>query len=129
MSPRPPPSAPRAARRAAEAAARKGETGGSEAGTCVDLLECSQSTANVARFLLKKQAIRREPTMPDDVLAEPANALSESWKSDPRWKGIQRPYSARDVLRLRGSVHVEHTLARMGAERLWELLHTEDYVP
>jgi isocitrate lyase len=53
--------------------------------------------------------------------------LEESWKSE-RWKGIERPYSAEDVIRLRGSIQVEHTLARMGAERLWNLVNTEDYV-
>src|SRR4030095_8180433 len=46
-----------------------------------------------------------------------------------RWDGIERPYTAEDVERLRGSVQVEHTLARLGAERLWQLLHEEDYVP
>src|ERR671935_2565289 len=46
-----------------------------------------------------------------------------------RWEGIERPYAAQDVERLRGTVRVEHTLARLGAERLWELLHTEPYVP
>lgn len=46
-----------------------------------------------------------------------------------RFDGIVRPYSAEDVKRLQGSVKVEHTLARMGAEKLWELLKTEDYVP
>jgi isocitrate lyase len=46
----------------------------------------------------------------------------------PRFAGIVRPYSTEDVLRLRGSVKIEHTLAEMGARRLWELLHTEDYV-
>ena len=50
------------------------------------------------------------------------------WHGDPRWKGIMRPYRAEDVERLRGSVKIEHTLARMGAERLWELLHSEPYV-
>jgi isocitrate/methylisocitrate lyase len=45
-----------------------------------------------------------------------------------RWDGIERPYASEDVERLRGSVHVEHTLARRGAERLWELLQHEDYV-
>jgi isocitrate lyase len=45
-----------------------------------------------------------------------------------RWEGIERPYGEEDVRRLRGSVQVEHTLARLGAERLWELLHTEPYV-
>jgi isocitrate/methylisocitrate lyase len=46
-----------------------------------------------------------------------------------RWRDIERPYSREDVERLRGTVHVEHTLARLGAERLWELLQTEPYVP
>src|SRR5881392_3505811 len=46
-----------------------------------------------------------------------------------RWRGIERPYSHKDVERLRGTVHIEHTLARLGAERLWELLHSEPYVP
>jgi isocitrate lyase len=50
------------------------------------------------------------------------------WQSDPRWNGITRPYSAEDVERLRGTVQVEHTLARLGAERLWDLLHAEPYV-
>ncbi len=58
-----------------------------------------------------------------------AAALAEQWKSDSRWQGVTRPYSADDVLRLRGSVLVEHTLARLGAERLWDLLHSEAYVP
>ncbi len=48
--------------------------------------------------------------------------------NDERWNGIERPYSVEDVQRLRGSVTVEHTLARLGAERLWDLLHSEDYV-
>jgi isocitrate lyase len=52
-----------------------------------------------------------------------------SWSTDERWKGIQRPYTAADVARLSGSIHVEHTLARLGAERLWQLLHSEEYVP
>ncbi|BCJ87618.1 isocitrate lyase [Effusibacillus dendaii] len=53
--------------------------------------------------------------------------VQESWKAD-RWKGIERTYSAEDVVRLRGSVQIEHTLARLGAERLWHLLHTEHHV-
>src|SRR5947209_9434104 len=55
--------------------------------------------------------------------------LEKDWASNPRWTGITRPYAAKDVERLRGSVHLEHTLARLGAERLWRLLHTEPYVP
>ena len=46
-----------------------------------------------------------------------------------RWEGIQRPYTTDEVERLRGTVHVEHTLARLGAERLWELLQMDEYVP
>ena len=54
--------------------------------------------------------------------------LKKSWDSDPRWKHIQRPYSAEDVVRLRGSVNIEYSLARLGAERLLHLLHTEPYI-
>ncbi len=56
------------------------------------------------------------------------DALDNEWTNDPRWQGVQRPYSAEDVVRLRGSVMIDHTLARLGAERLWHLLGTEDYV-
>ncbi len=54
--------------------------------------------------------------------------IKQSWRSDDRWKGITRTYTAEDVVRLRGSVEVKYTLAEMGCQRLWELLHTEDYV-
>lgn len=57
-----------------------------------------------------------------------AEALSQKWESEPRWQGIKRTYSAAEVVKLRGSVQIEQTLARMGAERLWDLLHSEDYV-
>ncbi len=57
-----------------------------------------------------------------------AAALSREWATDPRWAGIERTYSAADVIRLRGSVQEEHTLARIGAERLWSLLHQEPYL-
>jgi isocitrate lyase len=56
------------------------------------------------------------------------DCLNYDWANNPRWSGIERPYTAEDVLRLRGSVAIEHTLARLGAERLWELLQTEPYV-
>jgi isocitrate lyase len=54
--------------------------------------------------------------------------LERQWATEPRWRGVERPYSGEDVVRLRGSVRVEHTVARVGAERLWELLGTRDYV-
>jgi isocitrate lyase len=53
--------------------------------------------------------------------------LDAEWKTNPRWAGIKRPYSQQDVDQLRGSVHIEHSLARLGAERLWSLLHSESY--
>src|SRR5215218_3543229 len=56
-----------------------------------------------------------------------AERLTRDWES-PRWQGIQRDYSGEDVLRLRGSLAVEHTLARRGAERLWSLMHELPYV-
>ncbi|TDQ53365.1 isocitrate lyase [Actinorugispora endophytica] len=59
---------------------------------------------------------------------EASAALQQQWETDSRWAGIERTYSAEDVVRLRGSVTEEHTLARLGAERLWSLLHSEDYV-
>jgi isocitrate/methylisocitrate lyase len=60
--------------------------------------------------------------------AEQAARLAGDWATNPRWRGLKRDYTAKDVVRLRGSVQEEHTLARLGAERLWHLLHTEDYV-
>ena len=63
------------------------------------------------------------PTRSDQIAA-----LENDWATNPRWAGIQRGYSAADVVRLRGSFPIEHTLARRGAEKLWDLLHTEPYV-
>ena len=56
-----------------------------------------------------------------------ADELAERWARDPRWAGVARPYAAEDVIRLRGSLRQEHTFARHGAERLWDLLHTEEH--
>src|SRR5580698_6934729 len=54
--------------------------------------------------------------------------MEYEWANNPRWKSVERSYTAEAVLRLRGSIHIEHTLARLGAERLWELLESEAYV-
>ena len=54
--------------------------------------------------------------------------LQKSWAEDPRWQGIKRDYSAEDVVRLRGSLTVEHTLARRGANTLWKLINNEPFV-
>jgi isocitrate lyase len=57
-----------------------------------------------------------------------AEDLQRDWNENPRWKGVTRAYSAEDVVRLRGTVHVEHSIARLGAEKLWNSLQTEDFV-
>src|SRR6218665_1848159 len=55
-------------------------------------------------------------------------ALEKDWAENPRWKGIKRGYTAADVVRLRGSLQVEHTLAKRGSEKLWNLINTEPFV-
>src|SRR2546430_15782168 len=62
-------------------------------------------------------------------LRSQSKELERRWKSEARWRGVRRDYSAEDVLRLRPSVLVEHTLGRVGAERLWQLLVSEPYIP
>jgi isocitrate lyase len=57
-----------------------------------------------------------------------AQALAKEWSENSRWNGIKRNYTAEDVVRLRGSVMVEHTLAKRGSEKLWNLMHTEPFV-
>ena len=57
-----------------------------------------------------------------------AEQLKMDWANNPRWAGVTRTYSAEDVVRLRGTVHVEHSLARLGSEKLWKSLHKEDFV-
>jgi isocitrate lyase len=57
-----------------------------------------------------------------------ASELARAWAQEPRWEGIERPYAADDVLRLRGSFRIEHTIARQGADRLWDLLTSSEYV-
>ncbi|MGZ4137328.1 MAG: isocitrate lyase, partial [Actinomycetota bacterium] len=57
-----------------------------------------------------------------------AEELERAWSTNPRWRGVERTYSGEDVVRLRGSVRVEHTLGRIGAERLWDMLRTRDYI-
>src|SRR3954452_8435944 len=54
--------------------------------------------------------------------------LAKDWAENPRWKGVKRNYTAEDVVRLRGSVQIEHTLAKHGAEKLWNLINNEPFV-
>lgn len=54
--------------------------------------------------------------------------LKEMWQNEERWQGVTRPYTAEEVIRLRGSIDIEHTLAKRGAEKFWDLLQNETYV-
>jgi isocitrate lyase len=65
---------------------------------------------------------------PQSRASQQAATLRQQWSTDPRWRGTERTYTAEDVVRLRGSVQEERTLAWLGAQRLWRLLHEEDYV-
>nr|WP_154923125.1 isocitrate lyase [Microbacterium testaceum] len=69
----------------------------------------------------------QQPLRPGDQ-TETADEIRAAWENDPRWDGIERTFSADDVVRLRGTVREEATLARRGAENLWNLIHTEEYV-
>jgi len=62
------------------------------------------------------------------TIEERSRKLEQEWTGNPRWRGVKRDYTATDVVRLQGSLHIEHTLARRGAEKLWRLLHEEDYI-
>ncbi len=64
-----------------------------------------------------------------EIQGDEAACIQQEWDSDPRWKGIKRPYSPEDVLKLRGTLKIEYTFAEAGAQRLWHLLQTEDYIP
>src|SRR5689334_1206751 len=57
-----------------------------------------------------------------------SKALQHEWSADARWQGVERNYTADDVVRLRGSMRIEYSLARHGAERLWELLNSGEFV-
>jgi len=71
------------------------------------------------------------PSLPPQTTtpADRGDAAADPWGASPRWQGIRRDYSWADVDRLRPSLPVEHTIARHGAERLWQLLHDQDYLP
>ena len=69
-----------------------------------------------------------DPDLPEGLRRQSVEALKRHWAEDERWQGVARPYTAEEVVRYRGSLPIEYTLARRGAERLWKLLHTEPYV-
>ena len=68
------------------------------------------------------------PESRDGLRKQSVQALQRHWAEDERWRGVTRPFTAEEVIRYRGSIGIEHTLARRGAERLWKLLHSEAYV-
>jgi len=63
-----------------------------------------------------------------EILDDDAACMQQEWDCDPRWHGIDRPYTPEEVLKLRGTLKLEHTFADVGAQRLWYLLQTEDYI-
>src|SRR6202000_550801 len=71
---------------------------------------------------------RKSPRRTEMTRQQEAQQLQSQWTEDARWKNIRRGYTAQDVVRLRGSVQVEHTLAKRGAEKLWALLNEEPFV-
>jgi isocitrate lyase len=81
-------------------------------------------------IILNTQIQLRENAMPanENKNTHIERNLNHEWADNPRWRGVERPYTAEDIARLRGSVHIEHTLARLGAERLWNLLQSEPYI-
>lgn len=73
-----------------------------------------------------EQAISEKSTRRNDM--EEVRRMEKLWSDDPRWKGIKRDYSPSEVLKLRGSYRIEHSIARLGSENLWKLLHEENYI-
>ena len=62
------------------------------------------------------------------TLLAAAEAIEKDWRENPRWKNVRRDYTGSDVVRLKGSVQIEYTFARLGAEKLWRRVNTEDFV-
>ena len=86
-------------------------------------------TEQINPLSIEERAVEREKHILshqiDDKVVE---HIRDLWKNDPRWEGVSRPYTPEEVLKLRGTLKVEHTFAKAGAERLWHLLQTEDYI-
>ena len=62
----------------------------------------------------------------DHEISASVSAILNTWRSDPRWHGVERTYAPQDVVRLRGSVVIEHTLAKLGAQKLYQALTVSD---
>ena len=80
-------------------------------------------------LFIEERAIQREThILSHQVNDKVVEHVRDLWANDPRWEGIARPYTPEEALKLRGTLKVEHTFAKAGAERLWHLLQTEDYI-
>lgn len=83
----------------------------------------------ITTLSIEERAVKREKQVLSHKVAEDDIAhLNNLWANDPRWTGVTRPYTPEDVLKLRGTMKVWHTFAQAGAERLWHLLNTEEYI-
>ena len=83
----------------------------------------------IKSLTIEERAIHREKQIISHTIAhEDVEHLKNLWKNDSRWSGITRPYTAEEMLKLRGTLKIWHTFAQAGAERLWHLLNTEDYI-
>ena len=76
----------------------------------------------------ERDVTREENVISHMVFQEDVQHLENLWQNDPRWSGISRPYTVEEMLKLRGTLKIWHTFAQAGAERLWHLLNTEDYI-
>ena len=84
---------------------------------------------NISSLSNEERAVEREKQINTQMGdQEDIQHLQNIWENDARWTGISRPYTAKEMLKLRGTLKVWHTFAQAGAERLWHLLNTEDYI-
>jgi isocitrate lyase len=83
-------------------------------------------TVKNGHITLIEEAIAKKPGL---IPAGEVQALENYWRSDPRWQGVERGYTAEKVLRLRGTMKIEHTIADQMSRKFWDLLHSEAYIP
>src|SRR3546814_53971 len=91
-----------------------------------DLYDCFEALPLKGRASKPRFKAPRTDAMKTTL--QTADQLNLDWSNNPRWNGVTRSYCADDVVRLRGTVHVEHSLAKLGAEKLWKSLHNEPFV-
>jgi isocitrate lyase len=83
----------------------------------------------ISSLATEKVAVKRKKKSSSHMVSqEEVNNLEHLWENNQRWTGISRPYSAEEMLKLRGTLKISHTFAQAGSERLWHLLNTEEYI-